>query len=85
MEWMGVLPLIRLRTWQYRYSILFVSPLSSCFSQLHFNLTDTTHWMSHYNGFSYKEFYEFVIDFFEANTTLEGQQSSTNLLEWWNR
>jgi len=41
--------------------------------------------MSYYNGFSYEEFYEFVIDFFEADATPEGQEASANLLEWWNK
>ena len=29
--------------------------------QLHFALNDATHWMSHYSGFNYREFYEFMI------------------------
>lgn len=41
--------------------------------------------MSHYNGFSYEEFYEFIIDFFEADTTPEAQEASAKLLEWWNK
>src|SRR6201999_103517 len=41
--------------------------------------------MGHYNGFSYEEFYEFIIDFFEADTTPEGLGVSGNLLEWWNK
>lgn len=41
--------------------------------------------MNHYNGFNYEEFYEFVIDFFEADQTPEGKAASTKLLDWWNR
>lgn len=41
--------------------------------------------MDHYNGFSYEEFYEFIIDFFEADTTPEGQEASAKLLGWWNK
>jgi len=85
MEWMGVSPLAQLRMRQHRYASLIISPLISRFLQLHFNLTDATHWTSHYNGFSYEEFYEFIIDFFEADTTPEGQEASVKLLEWWNR
>ena len=55
------------------YAGLIISPRNSHFSQFHLNLTDATHWMDHYNGFSYEEFYEFIIDFFEADTTPEGQ------------
>jgi hypothetical protein len=53
--------------------------------QLHFALTDAAHWMSHYNGFNYEEFYEFVIDFFEADATTQAQEASAKLLEWWNK
>ena len=54
-------------------------------SKLHFALCDTTHWMSHYNGFNYEEFYEFVIDFFKANQTPEGIAASRELYNWWNK
>ena len=83
--WMGASLLVQLHTWQRRYVSLIASPPDSQFPQLHFNLTDATHWMPHYNGFSYEEFYEFIIDFFEADTTPEGQEASAILLEWWNR
>ncbi|KAF9783394.1 hypothetical protein BJ322DRAFT_1008007, partial [Thelephora terrestris] len=52
--------------------------------QLHFALCDATHWMNHYNGFNYEEFYEFIIDFFEADQTPEGKAALTELLNWWN-
>ena len=54
-------------------------------SKLHFFLCDATHWMSHYNGFNYEEFYEFVVDFFEADQTPEGKAASVELHNWWNR
>jgi hypothetical protein len=54
-------------------------------SKLHFSLCDATHWMSHYNGFNYEEFYEFVIDFFEADQTPEGKIASRELYNWWNK
>lgn len=41
--------------------------------------------MSHYNGFNYEEFYEFIIDFFEADQTTEGKTASKELCDWWNR
>ena len=65
--------------------MLSLSPPGSHFLQLHFNLTDATHWTSHYNGFNYEEFYEFIIDFFEADATPEAQEASAKLLEWWNK
>jgi len=68
-------------------------PLGCCSSpsiaytltKLHFSLCDATHWMSHYNGFNYEEFYEFIIDFFEADQTPEGKTASVELRSWWNR
>ena len=53
--------------------------------QLHFALADATFWMPHYNGFNYEEFYEFIIDFFEADITPQAQEASAKLLEWWNK
>ena len=41
--------------------------------------------MSHYNGFNYEEFYEFIIDFFEADQTPGGKAASRELYDWWNR
>jgi len=61
------------------------SPCLMFFSKLHFSLCDATHWTSDYNGFNYKEFYEFVIDFFEADQTPEGKDASRELYNWWNR
>jgi hypothetical protein len=41
--------------------------------------------MSHYNGFNYEEFYEFIIDFFEGDQTPEGKAATRELFNWWNR
>ena len=53
--------------------------------KLHFALNDATHWMSHYNGFNYEEFYEFIVDFFEEDQTPEGKAATDELFDWWNR
>lgn len=54
-------------------------------SKLHFALNDATHWTSHYNGFNYEEFYEFIVDFFEEDQTPEGKAATNELFDWWNR
>ena len=54
-------------------------------TQLHFALNDATQWMSHYNGFNYREFYEFIIDFLEDDQTREGRAATDELFDWWNR
>ena len=54
-------------------------------SKLHFALNDATHWMSHYNGFNYEEFYEFIIDFLEEDQTPAGKAASNELFAWWNQ
>ena len=53
--------------------------------QLHFSLNDATQWTTPYNCFDYEEFYEFIVDFFEADQTPEGKAASRELLNWWNR
>jgi len=53
-------------------------------SKLHFTLCDADHWVPYYNGFNYKEFHEFIIDFFEADQTPEGKAASKELYSWWN-
>ena len=82
---MGVLLPVQSHTQQCRYATCIVSLPNLHFPQLHFNLTDASHWTSHYNGFNYEEFYEFIVDFFEADTTPDAQEASTKLLNWWNR
>lgn len=41
--------------------------------------------MSDYNGFNYEEFHEFIVDFFEADQSIEGIAAAAELLNWWNR
>jgi len=41
--------------------------------------------MSHYNGFNFEEFYEFIIDFFEEDQSPEGKAATNELFNWWNR
>lgn len=53
--------------------------------KLHFALTDATYWMSDYNGINYKEFHKFIVDFFEADQSIEGTAAATELLKWWNK
>ena len=42
-------------------------------------------WVSHFNGFNYEEFYEFIVDFFEADQMSEGKAASKELCDWWDR
>ena len=58
---------------------------SYTYLKLHFALNDATYWMSHYNGFNYEEFYEFIIDFFEEDQTPEGKAATSKLFSWWNQ
>ena len=41
--------------------------------------------MSHYNGFNYEEFYEFIIDCIEEDQSPEGRTTAKELFDWWNR
>lgn len=69
---------------QVHHSPSFLS-LAHTLPKLHFALNDATHWMVHYNGFNYEEFYEFIVDFFEDDQTPEGKAATAELLNWWNR
>ena len=42
-------------------------------------------WVSHFNGFNYEEFYEFIVDFFEADQMSEGKAASKEPCDWWDR
>ena len=69
---------------QVRYP-LHCSSWLTYLPKLHFALCDATHWMSTYNGFNYEEFYEFIVDFFEADKSPEGIAASRELYSWWNK
>ena len=47
--------------------------------KLYLSLCNATHRVSHYNQFSCEEFYEFIIDFFEADQVPEGKTASKEL------
>ena len=59
--------------------------LTHFYLKLHFALNDATAWMSHYNGFNYEEYYEFIVDFFEEDQTPDGKAATNELLKWWNK
>ena len=84
MGWVGVPLLVLLHMQRYRCAAPFISPSNSPSLQLHLALTDATFWTGQYNGFNYEEFWEFVVDFFEADGSAEAQDASNKLLDWWN-
>jgi hypothetical protein len=47
--------------------------------QLVFNLNAASQWVEEYNNFSFRSFYNFVIDFFESD------KHADTLLRWWNK
>ncbi|KAF9461196.1 hypothetical protein BDZ94DRAFT_1196493, partial [Collybia nuda] len=65
-----------------------VTPCAIAYSadlQLHFSLTDAPSWKATYNSFSYEDFYNFVIDYFEDTPTVVAKDNSHALLKWWNK
>lgn len=68
----------------YVTPVVNVTGLHAAFIKLHFSLTNAAHWMNDYDGFNYEEFYEFIIDFFEADQSAEGKAAATELYTWWN-
>ncbi|KAM6489009.1 hypothetical protein JOM56_014326 [Amanita muscaria] len=53
--------------------------------QLVFALSDAPHWTAVHNGFDYRSFYYFVVDFFEALADKSSKERVKELLSWWNR
>ncbi|KAG6809217.1 hypothetical protein H0H92_001113 [Tricholoma furcatifolium] len=51
---------------------------------LYFSLTNASSWKSVYNGFSYQELYNFVIDYLEDKSTPIAKANSEELLRVWN-
>ncbi|KAM6494657.1 hypothetical protein JOM56_009280 [Amanita muscaria] len=52
--------------------------------QLVFALSDAPHWTAVHNGFDYRSFYYFIVDFFEASADNSSKQRVKELLSWWN-
>ncbi|KAM6503772.1 hypothetical protein JOM56_000715 [Amanita muscaria] len=53
--------------------------------QLVFALSDALHWTAVHNGFDYRSFYYFVVDFFETLADNGSKERVKELLSWWNR
>jgi hypothetical protein len=51
------------------YAAVWVHQSLHHFVWLTISFNHSHHWVSHYNGFNHKEFYEFIINFFEVNQT----------------
>ena len=52
--------------------------------KLVFNLHDASQWVEDYNNFSFRSFYNFIIDFFESANG-GTKQRVEGLLRWWNK
>jgi hypothetical protein len=37
-----------------------------------------------YDDFNYEEFYNFIVDYFEADTSVYARNETKMLLDWWN-
>lgn len=54
-------------------------------AQLHFALQNARKWRPVYDDFNYEEFYNFIVDYFEADPSPEGRKAARELLDWWNQ
>jgi len=52
--------------------------------QLHFALQTAGQWCRIYDDFNYEEFYNFIVDYFEADSSPEARKAARELLDWWN-
>jgi hypothetical protein len=50
--------------------------------KLIFNLYDASQWVEEYNSFSFRGFYNFIVDFFESGSHGSKRHAET-LLGWW--
>lgn len=50
-----------------------------------FNLTEAVQWVDVYNNFSFVGFYNFIVDYFEEQRSVNAQRRVNELLDWWNR
>ncbi|KAF9000331.1 hypothetical protein BDQ17DRAFT_1170610, partial [Cyathus striatus] len=53
--------------------------------QVHFSLSNAEEWKNESEGFSYPEFYNFIIDFFDVTTSPAAEKRIKDLLTWWNK
>ena len=53
-------------------------------TQLHFALQSASHWRRVYDDFNYEEFYNFIVDYFEADMSPVTKNEGKVLLDWWN-
>lgn len=58
--------------------------ISKQFTQLHFALQTASQWCPVYDDFDYEEFYNFIVDYFEADTSPAARNAARELLNWWN-
>ncbi|KAF9043142.1 hypothetical protein BJ165DRAFT_1405518 [Panaeolus papilionaceus] len=64
-----------------------VTPRSIAYAavMLVFNLTDATQWMETYNGFNFRVFWNFIVDYFEDTPDERASKKAAALLKWWNK
>ncbi|KAJ7600002.1 hypothetical protein C8J56DRAFT_909330 [Mycena floridula] len=52
---------------------------------VHCSLTDMPQWSEHYNGISYEQMYNFIVDLFEDCPDADAKKEADTLLKWWTR
>ncbi|KAJ3560614.1 hypothetical protein NP233_g10720 [Leucocoprinus birnbaumii] len=50
-----------------------------------FNLTDAVQWTECHNGFDFRAFYEFLVDYFEEPQDASSRRHVNALLQYWNK
>ena len=53
--------------------------------ELVFNLHDASQWVEEYNNFSFRGFYNFIVDFFESGRHGGSKRRVETLFKWWNK
>jgi len=52
--------------------------------QLHFALQTAGQWCRIYDDLNYKKFYNFIVDYIEADSSPEVRKAARELIDWWN-
>ncbi|KAF8993079.1 hypothetical protein BDQ17DRAFT_1253205 [Cyathus striatus] len=75
------------RTVAERLNMTTVTPRTIAYVciHVHFAMSCAEEWSNESEGFSYPDFYYFIVDFFEDTTGPEARKRTKKLLAWWNK
>ena len=70
---------------QVEHPLLLTNHTFTIYLQLLFALSDAPMWLPTNRGFSYHNFYNFIVDYLKVQETCEDGDQIRNLFQWWNQ